>query len=344
MRTKAAILFETNKPLIIDEVEIPKLKRGQALVKIFASGICRAQYNEIIALKGPDRYLPHLLGHEASGEVVEVGEEVKKVKSGDFVVCTWIKGKGLDGIATEYSYQGRIINAGGITTFSEFAVISENRLVKISKKVPPDVAAVLGCAIPTGVGIILRTLKVQKGSSIAIFGVGGVGSSVILGAKMAGCSSIIAVDIAESKLAFARILGANHTIHVLKENIAERIKKITGKGVDYAVEASGNKQAMESAFEVLVDKGKLAIAGNLKKGEKICIIPFDLIKGKKIMGTWGGETKTDIDIPYYARKYLSGDLKVDKLITQRLRFEEINKAFDDMKENKIKGRAVIEFI
>lgn len=335
MKTIAAILYELNKPLVIEEVEIPKLKESQVLVKILATGICRAQYNEMIGLKGPDKFLPHLLGHEAAGEVLETGRSVKKVKPGDYVVLTWIKGKGLDGISSQYKLGKRIINAGGVTTFQKYSVVSENRVVKITRKVPPDVAALLGCAIPTGCGIIRRTLDVKKGSTLAVFGVGGVGCSALIGAKMAGCKRIIAVDITVDKLDFAKNLGATHTVLFTPEM---RIDDL-----DYAVEASGVKEVMEKAFEQLSDHGKLAIAGNLKKGEKICIVPFDLIRGKKILGTWGGETRTDEDIPYYAEMYLKGKLPVEKLITRKIRLDEINEGLELMGKNKIKGRMVIEF-
>lgn len=341
MKTIAVILYELNKPFVIEEVEIPKLKESQVLVKILATGICRAQYNEMIGLKGPDKFLPHLLGHEAAGEVLETGRSVKKVKPGDYVVLTWIKGKGLDGISSRYKRGKRIINAGGVTTFQEFSVVSENRVVKISGKVKPDVAAILGCAIPTGCGIIRRTLEVRQGSTLSVFGVGGVGGSAILGARMAGCKKIIAVDIGQEKLRFAKKLGATDAVDFRTRKVSSTI---LSEGFDYAVEASGVKDVMETAFELLNDHGKLAIAGNLKKGEKICIVPFDLIRGKKILGTWGGETRTDEDIPYYADQYLKGSLRIEKLITRKFKLEQINEAFVLMEKNEVLGRMVIEFI
>ena len=162
MKTKAAILYELNKPLVIDDVEIPELKRGQVLAKILYSGVCRAQYNEIIGLKGPDKFLPHMLGHEASAIIDEVGEGITKVKKGDYVALSWIKGDGLDGINSQYKRGTQVINAGGVTTFSEYAVVSENRVTKISKRINPEAASIIGCAVATGCGIIENTLKAKK--------------------------------------------------------------------------------------------------------------------------------------------------------------------------------------
>ncbi len=336
MKTKAAILWETNKPLVIDEVEIPALKRGQVLVKVLYSGICRAQYNEMIALKGPDKFLPHLLGHEASGIIVDVGPGIGKVKKNDYVCLSWIKGQGLDGINSQYKMGKHVINAGAVTTFSDYTVVSENRVTKISKAMPADVAAILGCAVVTGCGIMQNTLDSAKGSSVAVLGVGGIGLSVIMASKRRGSKIIIAVDIADKKLAFARRMGATHTINALKDNVVKKIQSIVPNGVDYAVDASGNKVAMENAFEAIkVQGGACVIAGNLGKDEKIELHPFDLIRGKRIMGTWGGETQPDRDIPAYINAFKRGLLPMDQLITHRFKLEEINKAFDLL----VKGEA-----
>lgn len=336
MKTRAAILWETNKPLVIDDVEIPSLKKGQVLVKVLYSGICRAQYNEIIALKGPDKFLPHLLGHEASGTVVDLGPEITKVKKGDYVCLSWIKGEGLDGINSQYSLNGRLINAGAVTTFSDYTVVSENRITKIPTSLPPDIAAILGCAVVTGCGIMYNTAAASAKTSVAVFGVGGVGLSVILGAKSRGCSTIAAIDIEPKKLEFAQQLGATHLYNAKDNNLVAALLKLCPAGFDYSVDASGSKQAMESAFEVLKEKGGLCIiAGNLGKDQKIQLHPFELIKGKRIVGTWGGETLPDRDIPMYVNAYAKGNLPFNKMITHRFDLTEINHAFDVL----IKGEA-----
>jgi S-(hydroxymethyl)glutathione dehydrogenase/alcohol dehydrogenase len=328
MKTRAAILWQTNKPLVIDDIEIPSLKRGQVLVKILYSGVCRAQYNEMIALKGPDKFLPHLLGHEASGFIVDIAAGVSKVKKNDYVCLSWIKGRGLDAFNSQYKLEDRIVNAGAVTTFSDYAVVSENRVIKISKSAPADIAAITGCAIVTGCGIINNTLNAVKKSSVIVFGAGGIGLSIILGARYRGCSTIIAVDVRNSKLKFARELGATHLINASKSNVLKSIASILPQGADYAVDASGNKIAMENAFAAVKEKGVCVIAGNLGKDEKIELHPFELIKGKRIIGTWGGETQPDRDIPALLKSFSQGQLPIERMITHCFPLEDINQAFN----------------
>jgi len=335
MKTRAAILWQLHKPLVIDEVEIPALKQGQVLVKIHYSGVCRAQYNEMIGLKGPDKFLPHLLGHEASGVVVDTAKGVAKIRKNDYVALSWIKSRGLDALNTQYKLGKHLINAGAVTTFSDYAVVSENRVIKIHPTSPMEVAAIVGCAIATGCGIINNTLNADKNASVIVFGAGGIGLSVILGARHRGCSTIIAVDVLDSKLKFAKRMGATHLINASKSPVLKSIAAILPLGADYAVDASGHKTAMENAFASIKEKGVCVIAGNLGKDEKIEIHPFELIKGKRIIGTWGGETQPDRDIPAYLKAYAQGQLPIDRLITHRFALEDINKAFEIL----VKGEA-----
>lgn len=325
MKTKAAILYKLNAPLVAKEVEIPPLGRGQVLVEVLYSGLCRSQLNEIKGFKGPDRYLPHLMGHEGSGIVHAVGGGVRTVKNGDAVVLSWIKGKGLEAPCAQYKDGKRTIHSGAIATLSEYAVISENRLTKIPKNIPPAEAALLGCAVATGAGIVLNTLRAKKDSTIAVFGVGGIGSSAILAAKLKECTTIIAVDTKEEKLLFARKLGATHTL-IFRKSLVSLIRQISPGGVDYAIEASGTKGAMEACFEVIKDKGTAVIAGNLRHDRRISINPFDLIKGKKIIGTWGGETIPAKDFPFYLKACRAGKLPLHRLITHYFELTDINKA------------------
>lgn len=341
MKTRAAILWQTHKPLVIEQVEIPRLKRGQLLVKILYSGVCRAQYNEMIGLKGPDKFLPHLLGHEASGFVVDTASGVSKVKRDDYVCLSWIKGQGLDALNSQYKLGSHIINAGAVTTFSDYAVVSENRVIKIPKTAPADIAAITGCAVATGCGIINNTLNAIKKSSVVVFGVGGVGLSVILGARHRGCSTIIAVDVLDSKLKFAKRSGATHLINASRSSVLKSISAILPQGADYAVDASGNKTAMENAFASIKTTGVCVIAGNLGKDERIELHPFELIKGKRILGTWGGETRPDRDIPAYLKAYSRGVLPINKMITHRFPLEDINKAFEVLVKGEA-GRIIIK--
>lgn len=342
MKTKAAVLYEQNKPLVIEEIEVPSLGNGQVLVKILYTGICRTQVNEMRGVKGPDKFLPHCMGHEASGIIEEVGPKVIKVKKGDYVVLTWIKGSGKDVPSCQYSLGEKKINSGAITTFNKYSVVSENRVVKISKEVPHDIVALLGCAVPTGAGMVKNTLKTTPENSLAVFGVGGVGLSAILYANSINCSKIIAIDINENKLELAKECGATHTINAQKEDALTKIKELTdNQGVEQAIESSGVKDVMETAFEALRKGGTMVLAGNVKKGEKIAIDPYGLINGKKILGTWGGETNTDEDLPFYARQYLNGTLKLEKLITHRYTLEDINRAFEEIEKGNV-GRALIK--
>ncbi len=344
MKTLAAVLYEINNPLSIEELLIPELNEGQVLVNIAYSGICRSQLNEVRGLKGEDAFLPHTLGHEGSGTVESVGKGVKKVRAGDQVVLTWIKGVGAEVSSVLYKRNdGSLVNSGAISTFLTKAVISENRLVKVQDNMPLQEAALLGCAIPTGAGIIMNTAKVSTENTIAVFGVGGIGISSLLTAKIMGATKIIAIDIFDHKLKQAVDLGATHIINARKQNVISRIMEITDNcGVDYAIEAAGRKESMEEAFRSVRDNGGLCvIAGNLPQGERISINPFDLIKGKQIIGTWGGDTKPDEDIPMYVNMYLAGKLKLDPLLTNSYKLSNINQAFADLEKGEV-ARSLID--
>jgi len=344
MKTKAAVLYENNKPLVIEDLTIPELKPGQVLVKIVYTGVCHSQLNEIKGLKGEDKYLPHCLGHEAGGIIEKISAGVKKVKTGDNVVLSWIKGSGHDVPSTTYrNSKNEIVNSGAITTFGQYMVISENRVTPIPKEMPLDTATLLGCAIPTGGGILLNQINPKPGSSLAVIGIGGIGLSSIMLADLMNCNPLIAVDINEDKLRFAKKLGATHTINSNKTDVISGIRDLTeDKGIDYVVEAAGLKKTIEQSFEAVKwDGGLVVIAGNPPEGEKISLNPFDL-KGKNITGSWGGLTRPDIDIPKYINLYLAKKLKLDEFITDRFKFDDINQAITLLDEGKILGRAVIE--
>lgn len=342
MNTKAAVLYQLNEPLRLEELTLPTLKPGQVLVEIVYSGVCHSQLLEARGKRGPDCYLPHTMGHEGAGIVLEIGTGVNKVKHGDRVVLSWIKGQGADIPSTQYQKQNQTINSGAISTFLQYAVVSENRLTAIPAIMPLREAALLGCAIPTGAGIVLNTIQIRPGSSVVIFGVGGIGLSAVLAANLMNATTIIAVDIFDHKLAQAKALGATHTINGKTADTQQVLNELTGgKGVDYAIEAAGRQQTMEAAIASIRAPGGLAVlAGNLPVGEKISLDPFDLIRGKKVIGTWGGETNPDQDIPRYVSLYLSGKLPLEKLITHSYTLEEINQALEDLETGKV-GRALI---
>lgn len=344
MKTKAVVLYELGKPLIIEELQVPELKHGQVLVRVVYSGVCRSQLNEIKGFKGEDKYLPHTLGHEGSGIVESVGTGVTKVKPGDHVVPTWIKGDGLDVPSTSYQRSnGSLVNSGAISTFMEYAIISENRLVAIPDEMPLREASLLGCAVLTGAGIVMNKAQVLPNSSVAVFGMGGIGLSAVMAADIAGATNIIAVDIFDHKLKQAHKLGATHLVNARRQDPLVIISEITGgRGVDCSIEAAGQRETMEAAFQGVRENGGLCVlAGNLSYGERISIDPFDLIKGKQIVGTWGGESQPDRDIPLYIDLYMAGKLKLDLLITNEYRLDDINQALQDLEDGKV-GRALID--
>ena len=346
MKTLAAVLTEINQPLQIEELEVPSLKEGQVLVRVAYSGVCHSQLNETRGLRGEDKFLPHTLGHEGAGTVESIGPGVNKVSEGDSVVLTWIKGKGRDVPSASYTRQdGSKVNSGAISTFMEYAVISENRLVSIPKAFPLRELPLLGCAIPTGAGIAINTAKISRGSSVAVFGVGGIGLSAVIGSRLREAKVIIAVDVFDHKLELARNLGATHLINCREKEVCSVINNITDKvGVDYAIEASGNSEAMELAFQSIRAGGGLCVlAGNLPAGKTISIDPLDLIKGKRIIGTWGGETQPDKDILIYLDLYRTGKLELSPLITQTYQLGEINQALDELEKGKL-GRGLIEMV
>lgn len=341
--TEAAVLFSPSKLICPVTLWIPELQPGQVLVDVAYSGVCHSQLLEIRGKRGPDAFLPHTLGHEGSGTVLEVGAGVTKVKPGDHIVLSWIKGIGADVPSTVYQSAEGPVNSGAISTFMRQTIICENRVAPIPKTMPLREAALLGCAIPTGAGIVFNTAKVSPGSSVAVFGVGGIGLSAVLAASLRQAATIIAVDVFQHKLEQARRVGATHLVDARQQDPVSAIAEVTGgHGVDYAIEAAGLRKTMEAAFQSVRDNGGLCIlAGNLPHGGRISIDPFDLIKGKRIVGTWGGETCPDRDIPLYVDLYLSGKLKLDALITHTYRLGEINQAFDDLEQGKV-GRALIQ--
>ena len=329
METKAAVLRKIGGPLIIEELEVPRLEQGQVLVRVLYSGVCRSNINEINGRKGAD-FIPHLTGHEASAVVIEVGEGVTKVKSGDYVVCSWIKGLGLDAPSVKYQGKNGVVNAGACSTFTEFAVIAENRLIRISEKVNPIEASLLGCAILTGAGIVDH-YKMKTGQKLAVFGIGGVGASALLRAVSLGMDCT-AFDVVLGKLIWAEEkLG----VDVFHSDIFSSFLKDT---FDFAIECSGNGSAMENAFVSVKTNGTAIIAGNLKSGELISIDPWQLMLGKTIDATWGGGSFLDTDLPVYAAQYLNGSLDIEKLVSRIYEFNDINEAMADMEAgNLIRG-------
>ncbi len=341
---KAAVLEQHKKPLKISpDIKIPPLKNGQILVKLAYSGVCHSQIMEIDGLRGEDKYLPHLLGHEGSGIVLDIGPKVKKVKKGNTVVLGWIKGEGIDSGGCSYECNNKTFNAGAVTTFNEYAVVSENRCVIVPKKIPMDIAALFGCAVLTGSGILTNTIRPKKNTDIAFFGIGGIGLSALAVSQSYSFNKIFAVDINDERLSIAKDFGATHTINPLRECPVKLIKENTkGIGVDYSIEAAGLVKTIEQAFEsIKTNNGLCVFASHPKFGDRISIDPFDLISGKRIIGSWGGDAQPDKDIPFFSELYLAGKLPLEKFISKKYKLEDINIAINDLKKGKV-IRPIIE--
>lgn len=341
---RSAVLTALGQPLeIVDDIVPPELRAGQVLVKIAYSGVCQSQVMETSGNRGPDRWLPHMLGHEATGRVLSIGEDVTTVSTGDLVVLGWIRGTGCEAGGCQYNRGDQVINAGGVTTFSDYAVVSENRVVKLPDGVPLDLGVLFGCALPTGAGLIFNEISPARGSTLAVFGLGGVGMAAFLAARTSDLKMLIAIDVASDKLALARDLGADHVIDARKENPVARIAELTPPGADYCVECSGQVRVIEQAFLAShPSKGLTVFASHPKAGDKIALDPHHLIAGRQIRGSWGGASDPDRDTTRFAELWRAGKLPLDHLVsTRRYRLEEINEALDDLAAGRTM-RPVIE--
>jgi len=336
MKTLAAVLVETERPLVLGDLDVPPLKPGQVLVEVAFSGVCRTQLLECRGHRGADRYLPHCLGHEGSGVVKETGPGVSKVKAGDRVILSWMKGTGADVPGTSYPWGSRLVNAGAITTFSRHAVISENRLTPLTDGVSLREAAMLGCAVPTGLGAVFNTARPRPGESLAVFGTGGIGLCAVAAAALAGCTPIVAVDIREKMLEVARRMGATHCILGASGNVRDELLRICPGGVDYAIEARGQPGVMRDALASVRPRGGAAIiAGNAHHDERLEIDPKDLNMGKSLLGTWGGDNVPDRDFPRYARLLEVAKLDLQPMLGKTYSLHGINDALDDLEAGAV---------
>lgn len=324
---RAAILVAQNAPLVVDDVEEPPLDVGQVHVRIEASGICGKQIDEITGRRGPDAYIPHLLGHEGVGTVIAAGPGVRKVLPGDRVVLHWMKGSGIDSAPPRFARGGQAISAGWVTTFSERTIASENRVTRIDADVPKEVAALLGCAVTTGIGIVRNDAGLSSGQSIVVFGAGGVGLSVIQGAVLVNAQPIVAVDLVPEKLERAIRLGATHAVDARSPNVDAEVRAIVGEaGSDAVVDTTGERVAIETAYALTARTGTTVLAGVPDQGTRITIDSFPLHSGRRLVGSHGGGTRPDVDIPRYAALYRAGRLRLDELVTHRFPLEKVNEA------------------
>jgi S-(hydroxymethyl)glutathione dehydrogenase/alcohol dehydrogenase len=368
MKSRAAVAFEAGKPLSIEEVDVAGPKAGEVLVRIVATGVC---HTDAFTLSGadPEGQFPVILGHEGGGIVEEVGPGVTTLKPGDHVIplytpecgeceycrssktnlCVKIRatqGKGVmpDG-SSRFSLGGKpILHYMGCSTFSEYTVLPEIALAKINPAAPLEKVCLLGCGVTTGIGAVLNTAKVQPGNSVAVFGMGGIGLSVVQGAVMAKAGRIVVVDTNPSKFEMAKMLGATDFINPkdYDKPIQEVIVELTG-GVDFSFECIGNVEVMRAALECCHRGwGESIIIGVAGAGQEIRTRPFQLVTGRVWRGTAFGGVKGRSQLPGYVDRYLSGEIKIDPFVTYELPLEDINQAFDLMHEGK-SIRSVIRF-
>lgn len=326
----SAILVESNAPLELAELEMPdRLSFGQVHVRLHYSGICGAQINEIEAAKGPDKFLPHLLGHEGSGIVERVGEGVTRVKPGDHVVLHWRPSAGLQAQPPKYRWGSRTVNAGWVTTFNDEAIVSENRLTVIPAGFDLRSAPLFGCAVTTAVGVVNNDAQVKIGQSLVIFGVGGVGLNIAQAARMVSAHPIVGIDLHDSKLEMAARWGLTHTLNSTKEGpaLAEKIRSIVGKsGADVVVDTTGNTRIIELAYDLTHPDGRTILVGVPRAGDKACIHTLPLHFKKILKGSHGGSVSPDLEIPRLINLIGAGKMTLDGLITHEFPLAQINEA------------------
>ncbi len=340
---KAAVLTELKTPLVIAELQMPEtLAVGQVLVKIHFSGICGSQLGEIDGAKGEDKFLPHLLGHEASGTVLAIGPGVKHVKPADKVVLHWRKGLGIESETPHFTWNGRKVNAGWITTFNEYAIVSENRVTAIPADSDLEVAALFGCAVTTGFGVVENNAKLRIGESVVVFGAGGIGLNIVQAAALSSAYPIIAIDIHDNKLELAKQMGATHVINSRTGDVRQAILGIVGNsGVDAFIDNTGQPSIIEMAYQITKPQGRVTLVGVPRKGNTINIYSLPLHFGKGLSGSHGGEAIPQIDIPRYHQLFRFGRIKLRELITDYYALDQVSNAITDMRSGKIAGRCLI---
>lgn len=332
---KAAVLEQINAPLAIRDVELTELKVGQVLVKILVSGLCGAQLHEIRGHKGNAKFLPHLMGHEGCGIVEEVGPGVTTVKVGDKVVMHWRPGTGIEAPFPSYILDGKPMSSGKVTTLSEYSIVSENRLTAVPQDTPPELCAILGCALTTAMGIIDNEVDLKFGESVAVVGCGGVGLNLIQAASLKSACPIYAVDSNLTKRDLCFTAGAStftNSINNVDEN------------VDVIIDTTGIPEVISECASKLSGKGRIILVGQPAPGKGIEIInALNLFNGmgQTIKATQGGKTNPTEDIPRYVRMHKEGLLDVKQFVTHTFKLEQVNEAFDLLRSGNA-GRIIIK--
>jgi NDMA-dependent alcohol dehydrogenase len=361
---KAVICREWNKPVVVEEVEVESPRRGEVMVQIAACGVC---HSDLSATNGTiPMPPPTVLGHEAAGKIVEVGEGVGDLKVGDTVVVSWVPMCGKcrycvegrpalcdasakatltlpDGTSRLKDAKGNTLNHfAGVGVMAEYATLHRDSVIPIDADTPLDKAALVGCAVMTGVGAAINTAKVRPGSTVAVFGAGGIGLNVIQGCALAGADKIIAVDLADKKLEFAQRFGATHTVNPSSDGDAvQRIMALTSGGADYTFECIGAPKVIEQAWAATRKGGTCVVVGVTKATDQVTLPAFLLpFQEKTLTGSMYGSARPSVDFPRLINLYKTNRLKLDELVTATYKIEEINRAFDDMQKG-VNARGVI---
>ncbi len=358
---KAAVFHGAHQPLTIENVDIDKPMAREVVVRTVASGVCHSDLHFVDGLYPLPP--PAILGHEAAGIVEEVGDQVTYVKPGDHVICCLsvfcghcemcVSGRSAlcrnpdrqrrPDQPPKLSWNGsRVTQFANLGSYAEKMLVHENAVVKIREDMPFGAAALIGCGVTTGVGAVLNTAKIEPGSSVAVFGCGGVGLAAIQGARIGGARMIIAVDTVESKLAYAKEMGATHVVDASSHDPVQAIRELTGGGVEYSFEAIGLKKAAEQAFECLGVGGTATVIGMIPVGQKVELDGPSFLSEKKIQGSSMGSNRFLKDMPRYVDFYMQGRLKLDEMITRTGRLEDVNDAFRAMKAGEV-ARTVLMF-
>lgn len=342
--TRAAILTELNKPLVLAEIELPtSLEAGQVAVEVLYSGVCGSQLGEIDGAKGEDKFLPHLLGHEGVARVLAIGPGVRQVKPGDTVVMHWRKGPGIEAVTPKYRWNGRTVNAGWVTTFNQYAVVSENRVTAVAADCDLETAPLFGCAVTTGFGVVQNNARLKIGESVVVYGAGGVGLNIVQAAALVSAYPIIAVDLHGDKLELARSLGATHTVDASKEDAPATLANLLrGQHLDCFIDNTGLPEIIELGYGLTRAQGRVVLVGVPRKGRNITLHSLPLHFGKGLSGSHGGEAIPEVDIPRYMNLHRQGRLKLRELITDRFRLEDINVAIERMRKGLVRGRCLVD--
>jgi S-(hydroxymethyl)glutathione dehydrogenase/alcohol dehydrogenase len=357
---KAAVLRGVKQPLTIEDIQISKPGAHEVLIRTVAAGVC---HSDLHFQNGSYLYpLPAVLGHESAGVVEQVGSEVRYVQPGDHVItclsvfCGYCEFclSGKPSLCTKVDTRRkptdppRLSKDGApvwqfldLSSYAEQMLVHENAIVKITKDMPLDRAALIGCGVTTGVGAVINTAKVTPGSTVAVIGCGGVGLSAIQGASIAGAGRIIAVDMLDSKLELARKMGATDAVNAKKGDPIAQVKELTGGGVDYSFEAIGLKVAAEQAFGMLKNGGTATVIGMIPLGQKVELPGVDFLFEKKIQGSNMGSNRFRLDMPKYVDMYLSGKLNLDDLVSKRIKLADVNEAFTALEKGEVARQVIM---